>query len=650
MHEQSISNKHECPLALRLAGLWLIWCAWTSAAGWILSAMGALNGTGYLLAAPILIGAGIIWWRHTRSSGPRAGWKCRGFRWGRRRWLADCFKLLAGLSLVAAVVHLPWSFDAVTYRLPRCLYWLAEGRWYWIGTLDGRLDYSSCGLEWQMIPVLLLTKTDRCLFLLSFVPFLLLPGLTYLSGRALGLARRPLVIWMWLLPAAYCIVLQCSGIQNDGYTASYTTACLAFAGVAIRRRDPLACLFAVLAASLLTGAKLSNLPLMLPLGVVLLVAAWRSGFFRRSAAVGLSVAVLVSFLPLAVLSYRHTGTWTGDPHDQWGFRTGNPVAATVANLILAAHDLTHPPVMVGTAAANDAIERIEAHFTPFLDWLRESHRMFHGVMFGDMVYEGGSGPGFPIGCFLGGGILMGCFVTTSNRPVARAWWQTAMVGCGIIAWLVMLSQLGSGQSARNAAPYIPLLLFPLTGIPPLGRFLHSKAAVPVALCGMLSAVPVIVLTPARPLVPMGLLDKARSVKPINGPMTQILRKYGMWKGLRDDLKPLRDHLPPGESVIGYAGAFRDTSYGLWKPLGSRTLREIELPGTEASSAGAIPAYVVATARGIQQRCGLALADWLRKEHKEIRYTFKRSVNLEADSQTQYDEWYLLGPAAGQPAR
>ena len=186
--------------------------------------------------------ANFLWWKHTRAAngGTRQCFTIRRPRTG-SGCLKACFLLVAALSLMAAVIHVPWSFDAVTYRLPRCLYWLAEGRWYWIGTIDGRLDYSSCGLEWQMIPLILLTKTDRFLFLLSYLPFLLLPGLFYLGGRALGFARKPVLIWMWLLPCAYCIALQCSGLQNDGYTASYTAACLAFGGIAIRRRSRVAC-------------------------------------------------------------------------------------------------------------------------------------------------------------------------------------------------------------------------------------------------------------------------------------------------------------------------------------------------------------------------------------------------------------------------
>jgi hypothetical protein len=559
-------------------------------------------------------------------------------------WLKACFLLVAALSLVAAVIHVPWSFDAVTYRLPRCLYWLAEGRWYWIGTIDGRLDYSSCGLEWQMIPVMLLTKTDRFLFLLSYLPFLLLPGLLYLGGRAMGFARKPLLIWMWLLPCAYCIALQCSGLQNDGYTATYTAACLAFGGFALRRRNVAACVLAGLSAALLTGAKLSNMPLMLPLGIWFLLAAWKSGFFKNAAVASLPLMGLVSFLPLAILSIQHTGHWTGDPDDQWGFRTGNPVAAVIANLILTGNDLAHPPVMVGTGALNGALDKVEGSVKPFMDWLHESHRMFNGVGFGDLVYEGGAGPGFVLGLFLAGGILIGVFVNGQKQCPQQGPWPKVIMASGVIAWIVLLSQFGSSHSARNAAPYLPLLLPACAMLPPLRRFLHTRTAVPLAMAGMLSVIPVIILTPARPLIPLSLMENMKEV----GPVAKILGKYRMWETLRDDLKPMRNHLPHDARVIGYAGAFRDTSYGLWKPFGSRVVPELGVPIKDPARHAKVPAYVVATEKGIQQRFARTLEEWLRQEKKEIRYTFNRATSLEGDAAGAQDEWFLLDPKPEVP--
>jgi hypothetical protein len=634
-------------LVTRLAGLWLIWSSWASATGWILSALGVLNTSGYASSLPVLFGVSVLWWHHSKSTSAGAPPLFTGNTFRKRRILAICYGLLAVLSLASALRYIPWSYDAVSYRLPRCLYWLDQQRWHWIGTLDGRLDYSSCGLEWQTVPVFLLAKTDRLLFLLAYVPYLLLPGLVYLGGRTLGQSRRSLLVWMWVIPAAYSITLQCSGIQNDGYSTTYVAACLAFSGLAIRGRSFVATVFAMLAASLLTGAKLSNLPLLLPLGILLLISAFRSRFFRPWAVPALALAAVVSFLPLAVLSLRHSGTWTGDPQDQWNMRAVRPAGAVCANLVITANDLIKPPVLFGTSHVNRTFDRIEKSLSPAFAWMKKSHRQFDGINFGDMVYEGQSGPGFSIGFFLTGGLLAGAFIRNSRKPKARpAKWRWLVLGSGIFSWLVLLSQLASGHSPRNFTPYLPLLLFACAGIPWLHRFLHSSLARPVALVSMLSVVPLIILTPARPLIPLSMLAKLRSIPVLDKPLGSILDKYDLWASLRDDLKPMREHLPPGEKIIGFACNFRDTGYGLWKPFGSRTFREIGTPiGSPDSARHEIPAYVVANDAGISKRFGMTLADWSNKEGKEVKYSFTYSTRQSADETGANHEWYLLGPVS-----
>lgn len=638
MNRPPADKRPDWPIALRLAGLWLIWSTWASSAGWILSAAGCLSGMGYFAASPFLFGSGWLWWKH---SGPprKTNWKFSNWRKKRQR-LPLCFLLVALLSLAGALLHIPWSYDAVTYRLPRCLYWLAKGHWYWIGTIDGRLDYSSCGLEWQSVPLLLATGSDQFLFLLSFLPFLLLPGLTYLAGRTLQVERRPMLILMWLIPCAYCIALQCSGVCNDGYSVTYTVASLAFGGVAIRRGDQVACIFCGLAAALLTGAKLSNLPLILPLGILFLVAARKSEFFRSPALAGLVPMALASFLPLAVLCHVHTGNWTGDPHDQWGFRTGNPLAATTANLILSATDLTRPPVLIGTGTLNDVLNRIQESMPPLMKWLQDSHKMFTGINVGDMVYEGDSGAGFSIGIFLLVGTVSGLFIKSTTYKTPSALWQKVVVLSSVVSWIVLLSQLGSNHTPRNAISYLPLLIFAASGIPPLLKFLHSDHCATLALFAMASVIPVIILTPARPLIPLALLERVKTTAPVG----RILEKYRTWEKFRDDLKPLRESIPADVTIVGYAGAFKDTNYGLWRPFGARIIREIGLPPNRPDQQPPVPAFVVGTEAGIHLRFGIPVEEWIRKEQKTIRYSFSRSITVDADSQQHSQTWYLFAPA------
>lgn len=98
------------PLALRLAGCWLLWSAWCSVSGWILSAVNQLDGWGHLALLPILLAA-IGFWLKTTAFAQN---DFSNFLKWRRRWLRPLpliYLTIAGLSLLAALANAnPWSF------------------------------------------------------------------------------------------------------------------------------------------------------------------------------------------------------------------------------------------------------------------------------------------------------------------------------------------------------------------------------------------------------------------------------------------------------------------------------------------------------------------------------------------------------------
>ena len=88
---------------------------------------------------------------------------------------AICFAALAVLIFLGGAMYPPSNYTGITYHLPRVLQWLAHGHWLWIHTPVCRMNYSGCAFEWLAPPLLLFTKSDRALFLVNFIPFLLLP-------------------------------------------------------------------------------------------------------------------------------------------------------------------------------------------------------------------------------------------------------------------------------------------------------------------------------------------------------------------------------------------------------------------------------------------------------------------------------------------
>ncbi len=639
-------NRRSLPLALRLAGCWLLWSAWCSLAGWSLSAVNQLFGWGHLVLLPLLLVAVGLWLNATASA-PNVF--SRAAKWRRRlsRPLPLIYLASVGLSLLAALLNTnPWSIDAVSYRLPRLFYWWSAQHWFWIGTLDHRLDFSSTGFEWQMLPLLELTHSLRFLFLLNWLPFLLLPGLVFLAFRALGVNGRSARRWMWLLPTGYSLALQCSGLQNDGYSVNYLLATIAFASLAFHTRRAGGLWFAILAAALLTGAKVSNLPLLLPLGGLLLPALARVPWLNwRLIVVGL-IALVCSFAPLTFLSWQKTGDWAGDPTDQWNVKTHSAAGALTANLVLLAKDATQPPLLPGSRHLNAALEKLNR--SAFVDWLRRSHGEFTDIHYGEMVYEGAAGPGFGLAVYVALLLAGVWFVKISPSPrdsaagsLPLAWRLAPWLTC--IAYAVYLLKLGSDHSPRIAAPFYPLLLIGLLRWPRVAALERKKLFTALSGFAAASVVPIIILTPARPLIPVQTLARVTH----HAAVEKIAEEYRFWDYLRDDLAPLREKLPADATRVGFAGGFHDTAFGLWPPLGRRVVVELGLPpGPHAALPPPDLEYAVVTARGLSERYQLGLAEWLAAVHGTVIFEYSRNVMLDAHSPPKYESWYLvkLNPA------
>lgn len=634
------------PMILRLAGLWLIWSAWCSAAGWLLSSAHQLDGYGYAALFPLLLGGGWFWFRSTAPGTPVP---CRSFKKAFRslkRPAPLIFYAIVLLSLIGGVLYLPWSYDAATYRLPRILFWWQAQHWYWLGTLDHRLDFSSTGFEWQMLPIIVLTRSSRFLFLLNWLPFLLLPGLVFIAFRGLGVNGRSARRWMWLLPSAFCIALQSGSVQNDGYSVDFLLAAAAFAVIGCRQRRLDLVLMSMLAAALLTGAKVSNLPLLLPLGVLLLPGLGMVRWLDWKVPALLIVSLLVSFVPMSFLCWKSTGDWAGDPTDQWTVKTHGAAGAIAANLTILLNDAAQPPYLPGSRAVNARLESF--NHGPFIGWLKRSHGEFEAVHFGEMAYEGGAGVGIGIAAYTVFLVFGATFVSVRKNllPPLLPWAVRLAPWLAWISYLVFLAKLGSNHSARIAAPYYPLLLVTLLRCQRVAALEQKRLAGTLAVIAAAAVLPVIFLTPARPLVPIQMIAHV-----IHRPVVEkIAEQYHFWNSLRDDLAPLRAQLPPEATRLGYAAGFRDTPYGLFQPFGCRQIVELGLP----LGSGRLPPpdlrYAVVTERGVQERFQCDLQAWLARVGGEIIFTYPRNVMLDAHSAPQYESWYLvkLNPVANHP--
>ena len=197
---------------------------------------------------------------------------------------------------------------------PGVLHWLGAEQWHWIHTSDTRMNIAGCGFEWLSTPLILFTRTDRFLFLINWISFLLLPGLIFSVFTRLQVRPRAAWWWMWLLASGWCFVFQAESNVNDSFATIYALAAVDLALRARESKSVADLWLSILAAGLLTGTKQTSIPLAL----LWLIAVWpavRQMFSIPKRTLGtLAVAVLgllVSAVPLIVLNLVHTGNWMG---------------------------------------------------------------------------------------------------------------------------------------------------------------------------------------------------------------------------------------------------------------------------------------------------------------------------------------------------
>jgi hypothetical protein len=165
---------------------WILLSTLLAGAGWILSAFQGLNRAGYGIVFALAASAVFFCRRKIQ-------WPTRGFHKFPRRFKRPApllFLILASMSLVSGILYASYNSDTFAYRFPRVLHWLGQGQWHWIHTAEMRMNVAGCGYEWLVAPVMLFTRTDRCLFLINWVSYLMLPGLIFCVFRFLGLRLR----------------------------------------------------------------------------------------------------------------------------------------------------------------------------------------------------------------------------------------------------------------------------------------------------------------------------------------------------------------------------------------------------------------------------------------------------------------------------
>ena len=614
---------------------WIWLCAFLNCAGWGLSALHQLNAAGYAVTLALGATAFFIWQK--KSGGPVfPRWQKINRRF--RRTFPLAFLILAVLALLGGILYAPTNYDGLAYRLPRILHWLAADQWHWIQTVFPRVNGRACGIEWVSAPLLALLQTDRLLFLINTISFLLLPGLIFSVFTRLGVRRRVAWHWMWIAPTGYGFLLQAGSIGNDLFGAPFALAALDFALRAKASRSHRDLFASVLAAALLTGAKTSNLPLLLPWAI----AIWPAlNLLRRSllaaAAIGL-VALFSSALPILVFNahYYH-GDWAG-LSAEGDKKSGDIILRTAANAALLTVQNLTPPVFPAAGAWNRAVqENIPA------DLSRRLHRNVAEsgaaeFRTEELQIEESAGLGFGVtvllilSVFAARGIsLAGGFASIELA------WLAAVRFAVWLSLLALLSQSAVYPIGRIVIPYYALLLpLLLVGAAPekivARRWWRLSAfAVFIIAAGLL------VVSPARPLFPVELfLKKIHGAVARYPALARVETVYSVYHVRNDAFAPVRAALPPDWKVLGLI-TYDDPETSLWHPFGSRRIEHV-CPGDTAADLKARGVeYILLRDQAFGQCFHSPFAVWLQQMNAQI--VAKIPLNLRAAAGPL--DWYLV---------
>lgn len=554
--------------SLRLPKLWVAWNAGVVVAGWILSYWGALNSVSWLVLC--VCGLTLTIWEFRRNPGRRLRPTALRRRW--KRWPALGFLFLVAAGLVGGLLYEPNNIDALAYRTPRVLHWIAEGRWHWIPAPYQRLNTRACGFEWATVPILTLFRSDRPLFLLSLASFCLLPGLVFSSLRGAGVGGRAAVTWMWLFPTGYCFALQAGSIGNDLFGATLSAAALCLGLAARRNRDPAAAAWSFVAAGLMTGAKSSNLPLLLPWLVLVWPAAgpWlrRPGLAFASALIALGC----SLAPISWLNHRHTGDWTGlGAEDAW-IRPPGPIPCAVHNIGLLTTQNLLPPILPGAGKLNAMVEgALPETWKTLVDGFAENGRAAYAVR--ELPGEEHAGLGFGVTWLAAGTLLWGMLrlrTSTVRRSPHLPTWLL------LLPWIALgpyLAKSGITTAGRILAPYYPWLLPAILILGAAESAVRTRWFRTGATLATILTLVLVVLLPTRPLWPAQTVLAALRQRSGSQALERATTVYEVYARRSDVFAPLKQWIPVDSPWVGFV-TVNDAETSLWKPLGRHRIRHL----------------------------------------------------------------------------
>jgi hypothetical protein len=189
------------------------------------------------------------------------------------------------------------------------------------------------------------------------------------------------------------------------------------------------------------------------------------------------------------------------------------------------------------------------------------------------------------------------------------------------AWIALffyLAKMGSEAGPRLLMPYYPLAIVPCLRLSVQGRWLRRRGWRVFLLVLALGALPVLVVSVARPLWPaVTVTGRLAGAHPHNHLLQRLADAYAGYARRNDFLAPIRDQLPKDVREIGFIAGSNDSDYSLWRPFGSR---QVIYPRSDTTNFLAHPdtvEWVVVKENRWAEVSPEPLAAWAAENHADI---------------------------------
>jgi hypothetical protein len=426
-------------------------------------------------------------------------------------------------------------------------------------------------------------------------------------------------------------LLQAGSIANDLFGAVFALAAVDFALRAKISKSPRDFFTSILAAAMMTSAKTSSLPLLLPWAIAILPSLKLIFRWPLKTLAVCVIAIFASALPTMVLNAKFSGDWSGANLNRSSIGE-TAVLRVGANVVSIATQNLVPPVFPLAGKWNDeVVKNIPEGLESSLRAVMVEPQAYEFSV-GDMQIEENAGLGFGVSMLVIVSFLRVRFclrAKTGRRRDNDPAWLVFLRWSPAIALLALMTQYGLSLFGRILTPYYALLLPIILAGAGHERLMKERWWRSAAFTVFLIAAGLLVVSPARPLFPaQTILGKIAAHAPNSKLLARMEEVYLVYGNRNDGFAPARAALPPGLKVLGLV-TYDDPETSLWWPLGSRRIEHVCPDDTTADLKARGIEYILLREQAVGQWFNCPLDDWLKRMNAQV--VKKLSLNLRASS-------------------